>query len=97
MPQVQRVVALGGQQQNAAAEPQSPSNVLDKLARRWVGPVEILQQEKQPGPFGGEAEECQDRLVEPHLGLGRLPRVDQRRLQLELGQKLTELTAGGRT
>src|SRR2546430_14636989 len=96
MAPVQLIIAIGGQQENSAPAAQPASDVLQKLARRWVGPVEILQQEEQPGPFGGQPEEGQDRLVEPHLGLGRFTGVDQRRLQLELRQKLTELTAGGR-
>src|SRR5437016_4127573 len=90
MAPVQLIIAIGGQQENPTPAAQPASDVLEKLARRWVGPVEILQQEEQPGPFGGQAEEGQDRLVEPYLGLGRFTRVDQGRLQLELRQNRTE-------
>src|SRR2546423_10427 len=54
MAPVQLIIAIGGQQENPTPAAQPASDVLEKLARRWVGPVEILQQEEQPGPLGSQ-------------------------------------------
>ena len=57
---------------------QPSRDVVEELARRIVGALEILEHEQQPGLAGRHLEQLQDRIEEPQLGVGRIAGVSGR-------------------
>jgi hypothetical protein len=72
MAPVELVASVGGKQHHPAVR-QPPRDVVEQVARGAVGPVDVIENEKQPTIASPQLEERDDRLEEPQFCLRGIP------------------------
>ena len=88
---VQLVGAVGGDDEHPLG-PQAAREEDEERARRAVGPVDVLEHERERLLAAQQVEQRQQRLEQPRLALRRL--AGRARLAAELGEQRRELGAG---
>jgi hypothetical protein len=90
VPPVELVAPVGDEDERAhAGEP--AGEVVEQLARRRVGPVDVLDDEEQAALVRRDGEQRDDGLEEPELRLRRVAERGRRLVAAELREELGEL------
>ena len=86
------LVAAMDREQHHPAPDEAPGDVVQQLARRAVGPVDVVEHQHQTPIAGPQVEQRHERLEEPLLGLRRIPGGRSRRPVRELREQLRQLS-----